>query len=91
MTLNEFIASNPTREQIAFQICGVANVNVLEIDETFAWKPLSELGGFTKDDFYDDVQGTFNMYGAEALTHIGIVNWKLKDKVASKLGEGNHE
>ncbi|MCC3687470.1 MULTISPECIES: hypothetical protein [Bacillus cereus group] len=87
MTLEEFIASNPTRDKIAFQICGVANQNVLEIDETFVWKPLSELGGFTKDDFYDDVQGTFDMYGAEALTHIGIVNWKLKNRVARKIGE----
>ncbi|PAD70593.1 hypothetical protein CHH83_01980 [Bacillus sp. 7586-K] len=78
MTLNEFISTNPSREQIAFQICAVANTNVLEIDETFVWKPLSELGGFTKDDFYDDVQGTFDMYGAEALTHYGTVNWKLK-------------
>lgn len=43
MTLEEFIASNPTRDKIAFQICGVANQNVLEIDETFVWKPLSEL------------------------------------------------
>lgn len=77
-TLKEFIASNPDRNKIAEAICYVANVNVLEIDETFAWKPLSELGNFTKSDFYDDVQGTFDLYGAEALTHYGIVNWKLK-------------
>lgn len=79
MTMEEFIAKNPSREEIAAQICAVANNNVLEIDETFAWQPLSELAGFTLDDFYDDVQGTFYLYGSEALTHYGIVNWKLKD------------
>ncbi|MFJ8247392.1 hypothetical protein [Peribacillus asahii] len=85
MTLEEFIATNPSRREIAFQICGVANMNVLEIDETFAWEPLSKLGGFTKNDFYDDVQGTFDFYGSEALSHHGIVNWKLKERVAKAI------
>jgi hypothetical protein len=80
LTLDDFISKNPTREEIALQICAVANNNVLEIEETFVWETLSELGSFTKNDFFDDVQETFDRYGSEALTHYGIVNWKLKKK-----------
>lgn len=80
MTLKEFIASNPGRKEIAFQICAVANGNVLEVDETYVWEPLSKLGKLTKADFYDNVQETFDKYGAEALTHYGIVNWKLVEE-----------
>lgn len=77
--IKSFIASNPSREELANVICYVANNNVLEIDETWAWEVYHELGGFAKDDFYDDVQGTFNFYGQEALEMYGIVNWRLKN------------
>jgi hypothetical protein len=80
LTLEEFIAKNPTKEEIAFQICAVANMNVLEINDTYVWDTLRNLGGFTKEDFFDDVQETFNVHGAKALSHYGIVNWKLKDR-----------
>lgn len=89
MRLKDFIASDPSREVIARNICATANANVLEIDETFVWEVLSELGNFSKEDFYDDVQGTFDIYGAEALTHYGIVNWKLTNKALIKLEESN--
>jgi hypothetical protein len=78
MTLDEFIASNPTREQIAWQICAVANYNVLDLTSTFLWKPLSELGGFKKEDFWDDKKETIAKMGEQAITHYGIVNYKLK-------------
>lgn len=81
MTIEEFLANRPSRYEVAIQLCAIANGNILEIDDTFAWESLSRYGGFKKSDFYDDVQGTFNMYGAEALTHHGIVNWKLKEKL----------
>lgn len=80
-TLEEFIASNPTRELVAQAICQVANQNVLELTDTFVWEPLSKLGGFTADDFYDDVQATYDFYGKDALEIHGIVWWKLKEGV----------
>lgn len=78
MTIEEFISSNPSRKAIAHHICLVANTNVLEVDETYVWEPLSKLGNFDREDFYDDVQGTFAFYGQEALEIYGIVNWRLK-------------
>jgi hypothetical protein len=80
MTLQEFIAKKPTRQQIADQICAVANNNVLWIDDTFVWEHLSYLGCFQKEDFYDDQEETMRIYpnGWEAINVYGIVNWKLK-------------
>lgn len=75
MNIQSFIETNPTPAEIAAVICAVANNNVLEIDETFAWS-IAEFGGFTKADFVDDVQDTFDRHGAEALDVYGIKNWK---------------
>ncbi len=79
MTLNDFIAKNPSREQIAEQICFCANNYVLHIDDTFVWGKLSELGGFTIDDFYDDQEETRRRYEDDAVDKVGIVNWKWKE------------
>jgi hypothetical protein len=81
MTINEFIATNPSRKEIAKAICDVANYHVLCIDDTFAWEPLSKLGGFSLEDFWDDTAETIARYEPEAVTHVGIVNYKLKEGV----------
>lgn len=78
MTLEEFIKSNPQREEIAKQICIIANNNVLNFDETYVWNDLSKLGGFTKEDFWDDKEETTQQHGEEAIKFYGIYNWKLK-------------
>lgn len=79
MSIDEFIKTNPSREEIAAQICYVANAAVLDIDNTFVWSQLSKLGNFTADDFWDDQEKTIDFYEPKAVTHYGIVNWKLKD------------
>jgi hypothetical protein len=78
MTLEDFIQTNPTKEEIAFQLCAVANYNIINIDESYAWEELSKLGGLKKEDFWDDKEETVKKMGGEAVTHHGIVNWKLK-------------
>lgn len=84
MNLNKFIETSPSPAEIASVICAVANNNVLEIDETFVWSPLAELGGFTRADFVDDVQATFDAHGAEALDVYGMKNWKLNAPTAGE-------
>lgn len=81
MNIEEFLMHNPSREEIARQLCAIANNNVLRIDQTFAWHWLSEAGGFTADDFFDDEEQTRRLMGDEAVTHYGIYTWKLKDGV----------
>lgn len=85
MTIEEFLAKNPTRQEIAFQLCALANHHILPIDETYIWEDLSKAGNFTKDDFYDDQQATKREMGVEAITHHGIVNWKLKKVVLDQF------
>lgn len=79
MTLEEFLATKPTREEAIECLCCVANQNVLKIDDTFAWKELSEYTGVTADDFWDDREETIKRFGEVAITHFGLYNWKLKE------------
>lgn len=79
--LEEFLESKPSREEIAERICSSANNYFLEVDETMEWEELSNLGGFKKEDFYDDVVETYRKHGKEALMCYGLLNWKLKDDV----------
>lgn len=85
MTIEEFLMHNPSRKEIAFQLCAVANNDVhgVDIDDTFVWKYLSEAGNFTKDDFYDDQEATLRRFNNDmkAITHHGVRTWKLKDGV----------
>lgn len=86
MTIEEFLMSDPSREEIAVQICAVANNYYgfgVDIDDTFVWKWLSEAGEFKKDDFYDDQEDTLRRYNndMEAITNHGVRTWKLKDGV----------
>lgn len=85
MSIEEFLAKNPTRQEISIHLRAIANMNVLEIDETYLWEDLSKAGNFTKDDFYDDQEETKRQMGIEAITHHGIVNWKLKEVVLDQL------
>ena len=85
MTLEEFLAKQPSREEIARQLCAVANNDVCGVDitDTFVWEPLSRLGGFTADDFYDDQEATLRRHNndIEAITHHGVRTWTLKEGV----------
>ncbi|ABS83658.1 hypothetical protein 0305phi8-36p098 [Bacillus phage 0305phi8-36] len=81
MTIEEFLMHNPSREVIARQICIEANEAIMPINETYAWKWLSEAGQFKKDDFYDDTEQTRRLMGDEAVDVHGIYTWKLKDGV----------
>ena len=85
MTLEEFIAKNPERKEIARQICAVANNDVhgVDVTDTHVWEKLSELGGFTANDFFDDQEATLRRFNndMEAITHHGVRTWKLKEGV----------
>lgn len=75
MSLEKFLSKNPNKREVMEILCESANLNVLPINEFWAWSELSEKFGLSMNDFYDD---------QEALTeyersHIGLYNWKIKD------------
>lgn len=77
---DEFIQSNPSKEQVAQYLCNVANNHLLAIDDTYAWDLAGQIG-LTKEDFFDDQEETIRRFDEEAITHYGIVNWKYKPVV----------
>lgn len=80
MTVDEFIASNPSKEEVAKQLCRIANQNVLGINDTWAWGLFKPLYNFKISDFYDDKNETREKYDDYAVEVVGIVNWKYKGK-----------
>jgi hypothetical protein len=74
MTIEQYLSKNPSREKVLNDICAVANINCLHIEELWLYVELSEMFNISLDDFYND---------QEALTeyernYIGLYNWKVK-------------
>lgn len=79
MTLEEYLETKPTREEVINLLCDAANKNYLKKDYSFLWDKLSEYAGVTEDDFYDDRQENIKGLSETIIRHYGFYNFKLKE------------
>lgn len=80
MTVDEFVASNPSKEDVARELCKVANNYVLWINDTYLWVDLADKYDLKVEEFYTDDDETRANWGDEAVDKVGIVNWKYKGR-----------
>lgn len=76
-TIEEYLATNPTRADVAKVLCKIANSNVLPMHDLGLFYDLAPLFNLTLDDFYDD-QSVFSEYERN---YIGLYNWTVKEGV----------
>lgn len=75
MHINEFINSNPTKQQVAQKLCEAANFYCLSINTLWCFKEFANKYDLTINDFYDD-QDSLTEYER---TFMGLYNWKAKE------------
>ena len=74
MTLEEYLKTDRTKNEIMELLCDIANRNFLSVDELWCYKELSENFNITMDDFIDDLDELSEYKRCV----IGYFNWKVK-------------